>query len=743
MGSVEMTEQNAPALPPGFILDHDAGTYREPPIVLQPGERGPLTVGRESAPQPLPPGFALDDDPLPPKPPQPSAGESFARGINQGATFNFGDELAGVQSASGLPDAPAWTGPLGTLYNVSRTGIGAGRLAAEKVAPSVFGTGGGEAYDATVERERVANEAAAQAHPWANLAGQAAGALPTALVAPEIGALKTLTPFARAALTGAGYGALSGAGAGTDIGNRANQAASGAVLGGATGGASSAAISALAPVANYTGKAVGLIRGNPATVDTEAARRIQSALSRDASMGSDGLPAAAMDPAQQAGLPVINADRGGETVKALARSSANTSPEARIALQDAINPRYANQGERINNAVRSIAGTQGDAGATATALEEAARKANRPAYAKAYAQGANGLWDEGFEQLTRAPDVQDAIRAATRTGANRATVDGFAAPKNPFVENNGALSLKKNPDGTTAYPSLQFWDHVQRNLRDKTEALARTGHNSAAADTKALRKTLVDHLDQLAPAFREARQGAARFFGAENALEAGQKFVTSNLDIREAARAFAKMSESERALFREGFVSDLTSKIERLGDSADVVNRMFGSNAARQKIQIVLGKDGAAKLEAHLRVENIMTRLRTAINGNSTTARQLAELGMAGGLGGVTQGVLTGDMDPRKLTLGFVLGAAAKKGYVRIDANVARRVGEMLASPDPKILERGLTAAAKNGTMMDALKALEKWLPSASGNIAGPRGAPALRSVTGQVPSAADENKRP
>jgi hypothetical protein len=138
------------------------------------------------------------------------------------------------------------------------------------------------------------------------------------------------------------------------------------------------------------------------------------------------------------------------------------------------------------------------------------RKEGQPAsLCESLCSGANGLWDEGFGQLTRAPDVQDAIRAATRTGANRATVDGFAAPKNPFVENNGALSLKKNPDGTTAYPSLQFWDHVQRNLRDKAKALARAGNDSAASDTAALHKALVNHLDQLAPAFREARQGAA------------------------------------------------------------------------------------------------------------------------------------------------------------------------------------------------------------------------------------------
>jgi hypothetical protein len=202
----------AAGLPPGFVLDQrQGGQYQEPPIAYQDNER-PLTVGR--------------DRNAPAAQSQPGIGEAFARGINQGATFNFGDELAGAGAASGLPEAPGWLGPIGSLYNVTtRAPIGAARMAAEAVAPDTFGTGAGEQYQKTVDAERAANEAAAQAHPWANLAGQAAGALPTALVAPEIGALKTLTPFARAAMTGAGYGALSGAGAGTDIGDRANQAA--------------------------------------------------------------------------------------------------------------------------------------------------------------------------------------------------------------------------------------------------------------------------------------------------------------------------------------------------------------------------------------------------------------------------------------------------------------------------------------------------------------------------------------
>jgi hypothetical protein len=275
------------------------------------------------------------------------------------------------------------------------------------------------------------------------------------------------------------------------------------------------------------------------------------------------------------------------------------------------------------------------------------------------------------------------------------------------------------------------------------ESAARTGNNSAAADTKALRAQLLARLDAHAPAFAQARRGAAGFFGGEDALEAGQKFVSGNQHINDARRAFSKMSEAERALFREGFVSELTNKIQNIGDSRDVVNSIFSSPKARDKIRLALGEGGAGKLEAHLRVENIMTRLRTAINGNSTSIRQLAELGMAGGIGGVGQSLVTGDLSPRNVTLGFVLSAAAKKGIVKIDANVARRVGEMLASSDPQIIDRGLTATAKNLTMMKAIQALENWLPPAAGNVAGSRGGPALRSITGNLPSRADENKRP
>lgn len=215
---------SAGGLPPGFVLDGTPATDGTD-VHLQPGER-PLTVGRDRSAGQSGTGAG-----------GPSMSEAFGRGIAQSATFNFGDELAGVESASGLPDAPGWLGPLGTLYNVgTRAPIGAARMAAETIAPNTFGQGGGDAYTRTVEAERAANEAAAAAHPIANIAGQVGGGLVTAPLAGPLGG-----GIAGAAKAGALFGGLYGAGGGTDLRSRATGAVGGAAIGGAGGAALGAA----------------------------------------------------------------------------------------------------------------------------------------------------------------------------------------------------------------------------------------------------------------------------------------------------------------------------------------------------------------------------------------------------------------------------------------------------------------------------------------------------------------------
>ncbi len=68
----------------------------------------------------------------------------------------------------------------------------------------------------------------------------------------------------------------------------------------------------------------------------------------------------------------------------------------------------------------------------------------------------------------------------------------------------------------------------------------------------------------------------------------------------------------------------------------------------------------------------MMDRLRMAVQGNSTTARQLAELGLAGGAGLVAGG--GNPLDLKALATGALV-YGLRRGSAEIDARVARRVG--------------------------------------------------------------------
>jgi peptidoglycan hydrolase-like protein with peptidoglycan-binding domain len=611
--------------------------------------------------------------------------EAVRQGLRQGLTFGFGDEIsAGVKTGFGF------LGDYGKQLNAER-----GDLAASR-----------------------------EHHPYTTGGSEVAGALGTALI-PGMGGLNVLrgaglgAKVGNAALTGATAGGLYGAGAADgDLADRAVGAATGAASGAVVGGA----IPALTAGAKVAARPI--TRPIAAALDPQAAasRRVGAALQRDGV--SPQQAQGVLSQAQQSGTPMVVADTGGETTRALARSAANSSPEGRAAIDHAVNARFETQGDRTESFVRGLV-RRADASKTADDLKDAARRVNGPAYANAYLMGPV-VWDRQLEHLTTSPAVQRAIKEATRTGANRATADGFKPPVNPFVSDGaGGLKLRVDDQGNRALPSLQFWDHVQRNLSDAYDVAVRKGANSEARDIKELKNQLLGHLDQKVPEFQKARQGAAAFFGAQDALEAGQTFVTSKADNAAAKKAVAAMNQPEKELFAEGFASELIARIRESGDRRNVANSIFlNSSAARERVEIALGKQKAAELEAFVRAENTMDLLRRAVQGNSTTARQLAELGLAGG----ASTVLTGGFNPTDPS--WLMTAALVRGGrlagTTVEQRTVRRIAEMLASNDPKVLNQAAVQLSLRPGLMKALRAAEANF----GRLVGPA------SAEGGIPAA-------
>lgn len=632
-------------------------------------------------------------------------------------------------------------------------GAGTGFNLNDEVAAGVktgFGMAGD--YNAEVAKQRANQDAARKAHPVGYALGEVGGALATAPITVPLRIAKGISAIPRVvnnALSGALYGGAYGAGAGEGVEGRLTGAAQGAGVGGALGGA----VGAVLPAGRSLNPFVGF--ANP---DKEAAKRLALAIGKDIRAPSqrDALNTAAdsLETMQAAGVPAIAADTGGAWTRSTMRSAANTAPEAREALETATETRFHGQAERTAEKLRHITGASGDTGNVVRILKDAAARANEPLYRKAFSDPAGqALWTPELEQLTVSDIMRKAIKGATSRASNDAAMLGVRPFDNPFVEAaDGALTLKTRADGSKAVPSLQFWDAVKRNLDQAYNTAKSSGATEDMRDIQRLRSRLVGDaknpgiLDKAVPSYRDARGSAASFFGAEDALEVGEVLVRDRRWANpEIARELAKMTPAERRLAEEGFANELIRAVSGIGDNVNVPTSSFFDNPTmRERTALVLGNAKAGAIEAHVRVENMLNLARKAL-GNSTTARQLAELGLAGGRGVANAAIPAaagmyasgGDIyDPSTiLTAALVYGA--RRGAVKIDQRVAERVGRLLATDDPQKLRDAANLVGRSSSMMGALREADNFITRAILPLLSKEGA---GSVTGTVSGRADEH---
>jgi hypothetical protein len=296
------------------------------------------------------------------------SGEATLRGLAGGASFEFEPSIVGG-------------------YQAAKTALGYGQP----------GQSASDAYEQARQSELEENQRALEQHPYLFRAGELGGAAGTMLV-PGLGAARAATTLGRiatASRAGAIGGALTGAGQevsrGAGAGDVATSAALGGVVGGVLGGGASGVLEGAGQLG---GKIVSAIRG-ARDVDAEASRRIVRTLRSDFANEGPQFTPGQVRMARQAGTPMAVVDVGGERTLAMARSAANTSPEARRALQGLADRRFEQQSDRISNFVGNLTGGQR---LNTEALQAAARRANAPAYKRAYAVAdrrfPGGVWSE-------------------------------------------------------------------------------------------------------------------------------------------------------------------------------------------------------------------------------------------------------------------------------------------------------------------------------------------------------------
>ena len=400
-------------------------------------------------------------DDLVPNAPSYGTGESAWEGYLKGASANWRDEIYGASKASGAPD---WLGGF-------RAPIGAGRLAYEHLT----GTRGPatEEYERARDEIRARQRAMQQQHPYAFGAGELGGAGASMLVAPGARAATVAGRLGNAALTGATYGAVAGAGEGEGAADTGKGALTGAATGATLGTVGAGAVEALSPIATRVANVYRGIR-DPGL---EAERRVAESYMADLQRAGLSLSSNEVREANIAGLPLAVADVG-ERTRALARSAANTSPEGRAALTEFTQERFEQQSPRIATYIRDMTGG-GNATEDLERIQDVARRANRPAYRAAYAAGEDGLWTPELERLAGSPAVRHAMQNAVDRGRDRAVAEGMGAFNPGVTFENGIMQFGRGK-GAPPYPNMQYWDYVQRELRDTQTAARRAGRNEEA-----------------------------------------------------------------------------------------------------------------------------------------------------------------------------------------------------------------------------------------------------------------------
>jgi hypothetical protein len=724
---------NAPDLPPIDLPQEEPRPRTRLRVTVSPDrDRGPLWEDHGAAvAKPPQDRGALWGEQEHEKPSREiGAFESGLIGAREGVTFGAYPAIHGV-SAAGEPKEPRKPSE-GLGDALSQGGeVVAGGLGA--FARGLYRTIRGDeearkVYDKEREAAKAEQESARLQNPKSYFGGQLASAFATPI--PGLGAAKAATTLGRVArggvaggLGGALYGGGEALSEGGDAGDVAKGAGLGLLTGGAVGAGGSAALQGGSSLIKYLGR-IGRGIANPTA---EAERQFGQAIRRDYPVGGSP-PVGAIDPeahaaARRAGMPVPNIDYAGQHTIELARAAANLSPEAWAKLENASKERVKQRGRTISESISRLFGGSLDSKLDQEKLEIAGRAFNRPRYLAAYRAGAGDITSPRLAQLIRDSDaLPKAMKAAESSGKNWAALEGI-----PFDPN------RRN---------IQYWDYVQRELRDMAQK-AEGREGGKAAVLNGLHGALNSELDAAVPAFQRARAGAATFFRARDMSEAGRNFIKRNGDAREAARGLASANPAERELFARGAADELAQAVMANGKMG-TIDRLFTSPRAEEQIRTALGNNPARirELEALLRAQTVAQRSKDVLAG-STTAKQMGHMAAATGhgilAGGGGAGMLAayeylkeGDVNPASLLKTALLIGIAKgvhRGSRAIDQRVATKVGDMLASNDPAILRKGAAIVARSPKLFDALRQGTEAGSRVTAHVLGPAGVAATAAT--------------
>jgi hypothetical protein len=422
----------------------------------------------------------------------------------------------------------------------------------------------------------------------------------------------------RAAITAStAQGALTGAGQMND--NRTL----GALIGGGSGALGSMAGAKIASLP-YSGGATQLanpirgILGSRQRPTLPAIDPAQQLINKSVSGNFDNV-ISQMDEAQSFGLPMTLADTD-PALRSLAGSTVRKSPDARGVAEGVLMPRQRGQYDRLIGAIDRDLGPTANVPQLSDDLIKKARADSRPLYDQAYsAPGASSVDISG---IIKTPIGQQGLQRAGARVQNQLGPDG--QPVDPT-----SLGFDFNDAGEVVLgrtPSFQQLDQFKQGLDDVINAgydpITRQ-YSPEAAQAIDLKQRLVSQIDEVNPAYKQARAAYAGPAQDRAALQQGKDALRLPPDAMDFQRQ--ALGSSEQAQYGLGYRSGMAEQSGKVRYATNPWETAYGTPQAQQKLTSLF-PEGAPRFGRQHGLESEMARTNNSILGNSMTAeRQIAD----------------------------------------------------------------------------------------------------------------------
>lgn len=396
--------------------------------------------------------------------------------------------------------------------------------------------------------------------------------------------------------------------------------------------------------------------------------------------------AAEMETAAKTGKPIAPVDIAPQQVRDAGTASARMPGEGRDRAVKFLQERQEAQGSRTaEDLQRGFGKATGSFFKTAEQLSAERAAAAKPHYDEAFAS-AKPVISKKIVELTNRPSGKEAINR----GLKMAQDEGVDLSE--LVTRDAAGNI-------TGYTTKAL-HYGKMALDDMIDAAKRGGNGQAARNLSMLKNEWLAEMDAVNPAYARARQIYAGHSANMNALESGRAATKLHPDQIEGE--LVGLSESEREFYRQGFTQKIIEDIDNAPDKGNVVNRIFGTKAKRDRLLKIMGPDKYKEISDRFGLEKQMYDTYADVNvGSATAQRTAAQEDLQTGINGLSpeaamgigKSIATGNIRHFLDAVGWTQFQYILQG---IGQRTRAKVVQMLFSTDPAEVKAGLELIKKH-----------------------------------------------